>query len=148
MFHTNVYKTSPTYINETNLCYGTYLPCSTAQVRRTNANAFPGNMASPTNIGVSPTYVIQNLRYTGYQTVLSDEITAAIVRSAAKEDVSIQGQTWRTYRTICAASSSQTIILPIKIASANSIHCIFQNTTMYESLNYNSLTGNCPLTTF
>jgi hypothetical protein len=149
LFHTNAYGVPPTYVNETNVCYGTYLPCSTAQVRRTNASAYPGNMSTqPVNIDKTPTYVIQNLRYTGYQTVLSNEITSAIVRSAAREDVSIQGQTWKTYRTICASSNSQTIILPIKIASANSIHCIFQNQTMYESLNYNSLTGNCPLVNF
>jgi hypothetical protein len=148
LFHKNAPGTKPTYVNETNVCYGTYLPRSTAQVRRTNVNSYPGNMTSPNNINAVPTYTINNLRYTGYQTVLSDEITAAIVRSAAKEDVSIQGQTWKTYRTICSASSAQTIILPAKIASANSIHCIFQNQTMYENLNYNSLTGNCPLVKF
>ena len=148
LFHLGTKGVPPAYVNETYTCFGTYLPCSTAQVRRTNSTAYPGNMTSPTNITAVPTYVIQNLKYTGYQTILSDEITSAILRSAAKEDVSIQGQTWKTYRTICAASSSQTIILPIKIASANSLHCIFQNTNMYESLNFNSLTGNCPLTKF
>mgnify|MGYP000476297147 CR=1 FL=1 len=147
LFHTNAKGTPPTYVNETYACYGTYLPCSTPQVRRTNSTAVVGNMTPITNIDKVPSYTIQNLKYTGYQTVLSDDITSAILRSAAREDVSIQGQTWKTYRTIAAASSSQTIILPIKIASANSLHCIFQNTSMYESLNYNSLTGNCPLTT-
>ena len=134
-------------MNETYTCFGTYLPCSTAQVRRTAITNY-GNMTKPTNIDKVPTYVIQNLKYTGYQTILSDEITSAILRSAAKEDVSIQGQTWKTYRTIAAASSSQTLILPIKIASANSLHCIFQNSNMYENLSYNSLTGNCPFTSF
>ena len=148
LFATGTKGAPPAYVDETYVCYGTYLPCSTAQVRRTNSTAFPGNMTTPTNIGTTPSYTIQNLRYTGYQTILSDEIFSAILRSAAKEDVSIQGQTWKTYRTICAASSSQTIILPIKIASANSLHCVFQNTAMYESLNYNSLTGNCPLVNF
>jgi len=147
LFHSKAKGSPPVYVNETAVCYGTYLPCSTPQVRRTNSKAMPGTMSAK-NIDKVPTYVINNLRYTGYQTVLSDEITAAIVRSAAKEDVSLQGQTWKTYRTICAASSSQTIILPIKIASANSIHCIFQNQDMYENLNYNSLSGNCPLTSF
>jgi len=130
LFHTNAKGTPPTYdTNETYTCFGTYLPCSTAQVRRTATTNY-GNMSKPTNIDKVPTYVIQNLKYTGYQTILSDEITSAILRSAAKEDVSIQGQTWKTYRTIAAASSSQTLILPIKIASANSIHCIFQNSNM------------------
>ena len=148
LFHSKAKGTPPDYVNETYTCYGTYLPCSTSQVRRTTTGSYPGNMTTPTNIGTVPSYLIQNLRYTGYQTILSDEITSAILRSAAREDVSIQGQTWKTYRTIAAASASQTLILPIKIASANSIHCIFQNTTMYENLNYNSLTGNCPLTSF
>ena len=39
-------------------------------------------------------------------------------------------------------------MLPIKVSSANSLHIIFQNENMRENLNYNSLTGNCPLTHF
>ena len=153
LFHQGVVGTNGaiptinTYTDETSVCYGTYLPCSTPQVRRTTTSALVGSV-TPTNAEKAPTFLINNLKYTGYQTVLSNEITSAIVRSAAREDVSIQGQTWKTYRTICSNSQSQTIILPIKIASANSIHCVFQNQTMYENLSYNSLTGNCPLTTF
>ena len=137
--------TFPDYVKETAMCFGTYLPRSTPQVRRTNNKAYPG-IISPTNIDAVPTYTINNLRYTGYQTVLSDEITSAILRASAKEDISLHGQTWKTYRTVCATSESQTIILPIKISSANSLHLIFQNDTMRENINYNSLTGNCPLT--
>ena len=139
--------TFPSYSTELDVCYGTYLPRSTPQVRRTTSSAYPGNF-SATNIAAVPTYTINNLKYSGYQTVLSDEITSAILRAAAKEDISLHGQTWTTYRTVCSTSETQTIILPIKISSANSLHMVFQNDAMRENLSYNSLSGNCPLTHF
>lgn len=140
--------TMPSYCKEYDVCYGTYLPRSTPQVRRTTTKAYPGENISPTNISAVPTYVINNLKYTGYQTILSDELTGAILKASAKEDISVYGQTWKTYRTVCSNSEAQTIILPIKVSSANSLHFLFQNETMRENLNYNSLTGNCPLTHF
>ena len=87
LFHKNAKGAPPVYdINETYTCFGSYLPCSTAQVRRTAITNY-GNMTKPINVDKVPTFVIQNLKYTGYQTILSDEITSAILRSAAKEDV-------------------------------------------------------------
>ena len=52
----------------------------------------------------------------------------------------------KTYRTTLNSASSQNLILPIKIASANALFVLFQNTQMLENSHYASCTRNCPFT--
>ena len=150
------YKTSNTssdaaYVLEKFVCYGTYLPASTAQVRRTTQytnSALPIPSTGATNVDVKPTYTVTNLKYVGQQTILPDEVTASIVRTAAASDISLHAQSVRTYRTLMSNSTTQNLILPVKVASANSMWVIFQNQSMIENVNYCSLTRTCPFTSF
>lgn len=140
------------YVREREVCYGTHLRASTAQVRRTTQKTNPflgGNQSSTTtNIDKVPTYVISNLKYIGMQTILPDEVTASIVRAAASSDISLHAQSVRSYRSVLNNSTSQNVILPIKVASANSMWVVFQNQMMVENVNYLSLTRICPFTNF
>ena len=133
---------------ERNVCYGTYLPCSTPQVRRTrnNENNSVSMLTIPTD--TCPTFTITNLRYVGVQTILPDEVTASIVRAAASSDISLHAQSVRTYRNLLAQSQNQSLILPIKVASANSLWVIFQNQNMLENSHYLSLTRTCPFSAY
>lgn len=144
------------YVRERHVCYGTYLPFSTAQVRRTRAaynkigthsnQAVYGALNS--NYDAYPTYAVTNLRYVGVQTILPDEVTASIVRTAASSDISLHAQSCRTYRTVMSQSLTQNLILPVKVASANSMWVIFQNQNMIENTHYCSLTRICPFSSF
>eukprot|EP01039_Chlorochromonas_danica_P010985 gene10985-12220_t len=151
-FEANINTTCP-YTTERNICFGTYLPFSTAQVRRITAET-NGSIAGDTKIiyaaalETQTTYLITNLQMTTQQIIVPDEVTASIVRQAADSDISLDAQSVHTYRTICANSESQNIILPIKIASANSLYILFLNTLSQESPYYNSLTGICPFTSY
>lgn len=134
---------------ERHVCYGTYLPCSTAQVRRTRNNenpSVPSLLSIPAD--TYPTYSVTNLRYVGIQTILPDEVTASIVRSAASSDISLHAQSVRTYRNILAQSENQALILPIKVASANSLWLLFQNQNMLENTHYLSTTRICPFSAY
>jgi len=139
---------------ERNACYGTYLPASTAQVRRisseTNGSITgdPFSQIAGQNLEPGVTYLITNLQLTSIQVIVPDEVTAAIVRQAAEADISLDAQSVHTYRTVCSASQSQSIILPIKLASANSLYILFMNQLSQESPYYNSLRGICPFTSF
>jgi len=141
------------YCEETDNCFGTYLPASTAQVRRTTttSNSEIASLDS-SNLGTqnSPRVeiIIQNLMYVGQQIILPDEVTANIVRMAVNGDISLVSHSCKTYRTTLNSSSSQNLILPIKIASANALFVLFQNVTMLENTNYASCTRNCPFTSF
>ena len=145
--------TTSAYCEETENCFGTYLLASTPQVRRTTttSNAYIAALDA-NNIGSSNTpnvkIQIQNLMYVGQQIILPDEVTANIVRMAVNGDISLLSHSCKTYRTTLNSSSTQNLILPIKIASANALFVLFQNTTMLENTNYASCTRNCPFTSF
>jgi hypothetical protein len=146
------------YCEESNCCYGTYLPASTAQVRRTTTKAngllglgANGNFVSVDNsLGTisSPkvSILIQNLMYVGQQIILPDEVTASVVRMAVNGDISIVSHSCKTYRATMNSATTQNLILPIKIASANALFVLFQNTNMIENCMYASCTRNCPFT--
>ena len=134
----------PTYVEETKTCFGTYLPASTPQVRRTIVDTFlNGNYSAPpiTNI---PTYRIDNLAYVGQQIILPDEVSASLVRMAADGDISIHSQSCRTYQVNASQANSQSILLPIKVASAKSLFILFQNSIMTDNPYYCSQTRNNP----
>ena len=145
----NVNNVSVAVCRERQSCFGTYLPCSTAQVRRTR-NGDNTSVADALNIpsDTYPTFNVTNLRYVGMQTILPDEVTASIVRSAASSDISLHAQSVRTYRTIMSQSNNQSLILPIKVASANSLWVIFQNQSMIENTHYLSTTRTCPFSSY
>ena len=79
--------TTSTYCEEYDNCFGTYLPASTPQVRRTTnfsntslSNKDSSNLGTATSPKVEIT--IQNLMYVGQQIILPDEVTASIVKMA------------------------------------------------------------------
>lgn len=136
------------YVRERDVCFGTYLPAATAQVRRTRTkfNYCPNIAQYKGDAYVQ--YYITNLKYVGIQTILPDEVTASIVRQAASSDISLHAQSVRTYKSLLSQSLSQNLILPVKVASANSMWVIFQNTKMQDDTHYCSLTRSCPLSLF
>lgn len=143
---------STTYCEETQNVYGTYLPASTPQVRRCWVDGYNSKLSTtPANSTQStgkPTYKISNLAYTGMQIVLPDAITASIVKLAAEGHMNLIAHSVRTYRALCSNSISQSIILPIRVASANSLFVLFQNQNMVENPYYLSCTRNCPFTSY
>ena len=145
-YASNNTSSAAAYVRERDSCFGTYLPCSTAQVRRTTPAT--NTLIGATNLDKLPTYTVKNLKYVGQQTILPDEVTASIVRTAASSDISLHAQSCRTYRTIMSNSSTQNLILPVKVASANSMWMVFQNQKLIENSNYCSLTRTCPFTSF
>jgi hypothetical protein len=136
------------YVRERDVCFGTYLPASTAQVRRTRIafNNCPG--IAGFNGDKPVTYQITNLKYVGIQTILPDEVTASIVRQAASSDISLHAQSCRTYKSLLSQSLTQNLILPVKVASANSMWVLFQNQKMLDNTHYCSLTRTCPFSAF
>ena len=141
------------YVEEPAICFGTYLPASTAHVRRTTTSynaalvtAGATGLGSYNAPGVSIT--ITNLLYVGQQIILPDEVTASIVKMAVDGDISLVSRSCRTYRQVLGSSPTQNLILPIKIASATAMFVLFQNATMMENTHYLSCTRNCPFSTY
>ena len=151
---TNALAAGTKYVREREVCFGTHLPFSTAQVRRTRrqynnslGGAASGSLAAINSDDV-PKYTISNLKYVGMQTILPDEVTASIVRAAASSDISLHSQSVRSYRSVLNNSDTQNIILPIKVASANSMWVTFQHQNMIENSHYLGMTRICPFSNF
>jgi hypothetical protein len=141
----------PLYVEETAVCYGTYLPASTAQVRRTLCDAYNGKInAALTNYTATntPSYTVSNLYYVGQQIILPDEITSSIITMAVNGDISLNAHSCRIYLATTQQSATQSIIFPIKIASVNSLFFLFQNQQMNENSYYLGQTRNCPFSAF
>ena len=145
-------------------CFGTYLKSSTAQSARVIQNGVQSvqiNFATPpifstfkyTKQGTSymPTWSIRNVYFVATQVIIPDEITAQILASASRGDISIQTTTIQVYSNIALTpgSSSQNIIIPAKVGSANTLFGIFrmneQTSNTQKQYLYNSFRGICPL---
>ena len=141
-----------TYVKETGIVYGTYLSCSTAQGRRCWVDQYNAYLSStPPNSTIATgkiSFTIANLYYTGLQVVLPDEMTGNVVRAAAQGLMDLYAHTVHTYRALTSQSYNQNIILPIKVASANSLFILFQNANMNENPYYLGCTRSCPLTSY
>lgn len=125
--------------NESRACYGTFLSASVPQCRRvfTNSSTNPGGI----------TYSLSNIEFVSQQIILPDSVSASILEDAAQGDISISSNSLHNYQTPIAQSVSQNLIIPAKIASANTMYCLFQPQAFVsgnEAYCYNSLRGICP----
>lgn len=119
-------------------CYGTYLSASVPQSRRVYTN----NQENGTT-----TYLLQNIEFVSQQIILPDSVAASILEDASQGDISITANSVHNYQTPIAQSTSQNLIIPAKIASANTMYCLFVPGAFVsgnEAALYNSLRGICP----
>jgi hypothetical protein len=101
------------YASCTRICSFTSLP-NTSLCNKDSANL--GTANSP-RVEIT----IQNLMYVGQQIFLPDQVTSGIVKMAVNGDMSLLTYLFKMYRTTLSSSSSQNLILPIKMARANAL---------------------------
>ena len=126
--------------SEATACYGTYLSASIPQCRRVLTH-----LSSGSNGGI--TYSLSNIEFVSQQIILPDSVSASILEDAAQGDISINANSLHNFQTPIAQSDSQNLIIPAKIASANTMYCLFQPQAFVsgtEAFCYNSLRGICP----
>jgi hypothetical protein len=119
-------------------CYGSYLPSSVAQSRRCTTH---------TGGQLYLSYVVENIEFVSQQIILPDSVSSQILTQAASGDISITANSVHNYQTPVSISSSQNLIIPAKIAAANTMYCLFQPQTFVTGSNaclYNSLRGVNP----
>lgn len=124
--------------SEASACYGTYLSASVPQCRRVYTNNQENGTTS---------YLLQNIEFVSQQIILPDSVAASILEDASQGDISITANSVHNYQTPIAQSTSQNLIIPAKIASANTMYCLFVPGAFVsgnEASLYNSLRGICP----
>jgi hypothetical protein len=90
---------------------------------------------------------LSNIEFVSQQIILPDTVSASILEDAASGDISISSNSVHNYSTPVSTSNSQNLIIPAKIASANTMYCLFVPQAFLsgnEAFCYNSLRGICP----
>ena len=93
------------------------------------------------------TYRVTNVEYVTQQIILPEAVAANILSLAAAGDISISSTSVHNYQTPIVQSLSQNLIIPAKIASANTLYCLFVPQAFVSGNTaqlYNSLRGVNP----
>jgi hypothetical protein len=125
--------------SEITACYGSYLSASIPQSRRVLQSGIAQNGTT--------TYRMSNIEFVSQQIILPDSVSASILEDAASGDISLNSNSIHNYQTPCGVSPSQNLIIPAKIASANTMYCLFVPQAFVSgnaAALYNSLRGVNP----
>jgi len=149
--------------SESYACYGTYLERSRQQSMRVfsgGSGTTFGSTGGSTSITTTSngttggylTYYLSNVEFVGQQVILPDAVTTRILASAQAGDISTEANSVRTYQSpVQATYTTQNILLPCKIASANALYCVFQpsnyTTGGLDTQLYESTSRMCPFST-
>jgi hypothetical protein len=123
--------------SESQACYGTYLDKSIEQSLR----CFNSGNTDYVK------YTISNVEFVSQQIILPMDVTNSIIKSAATQDISINTNFIRVYQSPINSSSSQNILIPAKVSSANAMYITFQPQNYLATIEgqlYNSLSRFCP----
>lgn len=136
----------PIFCNENASCFGTYLPASQPQSRRTTpATRLKATTDNFSNAG--QTYFrIRDIQYIGEQVQLDDVVTSAIIQSAASSEIVVWTRGYRSFEASCEQNTQQNIILPIQIGQAEAMYLLFRAPIVTQSTDYYSNSFVCPFT--
>ena len=133
-----------TFVNESAVCFGTYLPASQMQSRR----CWPNTKLDATSdefFNSGQTYfTIRDIQYIGEQVQLDDVVTSAIIQSAATSEIVVWTRGYRSFEASCDQNAQQNIILPIQIGQAEALYLIFRPSVLLTSPDYYSNSFHCP----
>lgn len=139
--------------NENQLCYGTHLKESVAQVRRTNRSLFPLSMDSehcPT-ISERVTYTVSNIAYRVEEIILPEAASMNIIAAAMEGGITIEADTIKSVEQILPKQANQKILINVSAGIVNDICFVFQPTAMIsgdQSYGYNSYAFYSPFASF
>ena len=142
------------YAIDTQCFYGTYMDASVPQSARIFDLAYAGNTTQVipgsglNNASTSAlSYAVTNLSLIGDQIIVADSVTARIITAATANKLVVPTRSIRTYQLVVPTSSTQSIVCPFNVTSAESVYFVFQNSQQYSGQSayvYDSLTGFNP----
>jgi hypothetical protein len=141
------------FLNESELCYGTYLERSVAQVRRTNKNLFALGTDSAYYPGITErlTYTVSNIAFRCEEVILPESASMQIIASAMEGGITMEAETIKSIEQILQKQDNQKILLNVSAGLINDVCCVFQPTELIQgdkAYGYNSFAFYCPWTSF
>lgn len=141
------------YLNENQLCFGTHLERSVAQVRRTHSTLYP--LQIPDKIGSKIderlTYIVRNIQLVTQQIILPRTAAISIVENALNGGISMETIAWKEMESILPKAESQKHLINMAAAFANSLTFLFRPIDSYQgdqAFGHNSFSFYNPFTVF
>lgn len=141
------------YVSEDQLCYGTFLEGSQAQVRRTHSSLYPLNIPDINTSGVYErlTYKVTNVQICTQQIVLPRGTALSIVENALEGGITIECRAWKEMESILPGAESQKHLINMAAAFCTDISFLFRPVSILQgdvSYGYNSFSFYNPFTYF
>lgn len=141
------------YVNESEVCFGTHLEGSVAQVRRTHSSLYPLNIPDVNTSGVYErlTYKVTNIQITTQQIVLPRGTALSIVENALEGGISMECRAWKEMESILPGAESQKHLINMAAAFCTDISFLFRPVNIFQgdvAYGYNSFSFYNPFTYF
>lgn len=150
---TRTIEDSSFYVNENQLCFGTHLEASVAQVRRTHSTLYPLLIpdAITSKIDERLTYIVRNIQLVTQQIILPRTAAISIVENALNGGISMETISWKEMESMLPKAESQKHLINMAAAFANSLTFVFRPTDTYQgdqAYGHNSFSFYNPFTVF
>lgn len=141
------------YVNENEVCFGTHLERSVAQVRRTHSTLYPLMIPDRITSKVDErlTYIVRNIQLVTQQIILPRTAAISIVENALNGGISMETVAWKEMESILPKAESQKHLINMAAAFANSLTFLFRPVDTYQgdqAFGYNSFSFYNPFTVY
>lgn len=145
--------TSADYVAEEEICYGTFLPASVAQVRRSQSALYPLKVPDANTSGIFErlTYQVKNVQIVTQQIVLPRGTALSIVENALEGGITMECRAWKEMESILPNAESQKHLINMAAAFCTDISFLFRPVQIYQgdiAYGYNSFSFYNPFTAF
>lgn len=141
------------YVNESYSCFGTHLPASVAQVRRSHRALYPLNIPDSitSKIDERLTYVVENVRLVTQQIILPQTAADSIIQAALSGGISIETEDWKEMESMLPQAETQKHLINMAAAFCPEISFYFRPVDSFQgdqAYGYNSFSFYNPFTSF
>jgi hypothetical protein len=145
--------TAADYVPEEEVCYGTFLPASVAQVRRSQSALYPLKVPDANTSGIYErlTYQVKNIQIVTQQIVLPRGTALSIVENALEGGITMECRAWKEMESILPNAESQKHLINMAAAFCTDISFLFRPVQIYQgdiAYGYNSFSFYNPFTVF
>lgn len=145
--------TEDLFLNENQMCFGTHLERSVAQVRRSHSALYPLQIEDQqtSRIDERLTYIVRNIQLVTQQIILPRTAAISIVENALNGGISMETIAWKEMESMLPKSESQKHLINMAAAFCNSLTFVFRPIDTYQgdrAYGYNSFSFYNPFTVF
>lgn len=141
------------FVNENELCFGTYLESSVAQVRRTHTQLYPLNIPDTITSRVDErlTYIVKNVQIVTQQIILPRTAALSIVENALNGGISMETRAWKEMESMLPRQETQKHLINMAAGFCTDIAFVFRPIDVFQgdkAYGYNSFSFFNPFTSF